>query len=474
MELAINSEDEAMIKSLKSQLSLTILVIVLLTVAMISILSNYFINRQFTDYITKQQELKTQIITSSISNMYQADTDSWNMDYIHAVGMNSLYEGYIIKVYDKSNQILWDAQSHNMSLCNQIMADISNRMQIQYPQLNGEFKAVDYPLVQNGGKIGYVSISYFGPFFLNENDFEFLRSLNIILLSIGMIALSISVIVGNLLAKRISRPILKTVDITKQIADGKYEVRLEEDTDIRELNMLVESINHLALSLETLQKLRKKLTEDVAHELRTPITILQSYLEAMADGLWEATEDRLGSCYDEVMRIGKLVGDLERLAKIESDNLKLNKTQVDLYEIIQKIIHNYQAELEKKKLEVSINGIHPSLLADQDRLNQVIVNLLTNAIKYSKEKSSIIVTVFETEDTAGFLVQDNGIGIAQDELPFIFERFYRADKSRHRATGGSGIGLTIVKAIVEAHGGRVFAESKVEEGSKFTVILPKT
>jgi signal transduction histidine kinase len=240
-----------------------------------------------------------------------------------------------------------------------------------------------------------------------------------------------------------------------------------------ELNLLTESVNHLAVSLDTLEKLRKQLTGDVAHELRTPITILQSYLEAMSEGIWEPTPARLESCHEEVMRIGKLVGDLEKLAKIESENLKLNKQEIDLYDIIEKTIHSYEIDITNKKLKVSLNGPHASLFADGDRLRQVIVNLLTNAIKYSGKDSSISLTVFDNKDTAGFHIQDSGIGIPEEELPFIFERFYRADRSRNRATGGSGIGLTIVKAIVEAHDGRVLAESSINKGSRFTVILPK-
>lgn len=460
-------------KTIREQLSLSILVIVLITVALISVLANYFINKQFTVYVADQQELKTHVITTTISNQYSSFTGQWNKDYIHAIGMSSLYEGYIIKVYDKDNKILWDAQSHDMSLCNQIMDEISNRMAIQYPQLNGEFKATDYPLMLEGERIGTVSISYFGPFFLNENDFKFLHSLNIILLFVGLAALMVSAIVGHVLAKRISLPILKTVDITKQIADGNYKVRLEENSHTMELNLLVESINHLADSLETLEKLRKQLTEDVAHELRTPITILQSYLEAMTEGVWEATDERLNSCYEEVVRIGKLVGDLEKLAKIESESLKLKKTSMDLLELARRTVQSFQGEAVSKEIEVIVSGQSAIVYADQDRIRQVMVNLISNAIKYSKEGASVFFDVFETEETAGFHVKDTGLGIPKEELPYIFERFYRADKSRNRTTGGSGIGLTIVKAIVEAHGGRVFAESESGRGSKFTVILPK-
>lgn len=460
-------------RSLKTRLSSTILVIVLLTIAIISFLSNYFINRQFTDYISNQQELKAQIITSSISQQYSSATNQWNMDYIHAIGMFSLYEGYIIKVYDSNNTSLWDAQAHDMNLCNQIMDDISERMRIQYPQINGEFTAVTHTLEQDGNPIGSVSISYFGPFFLNENDFQFIRSLNIILFSVGAISLVVSLIVGHMLAKRISNPILKTVEMTKQIADGKYEVRLEEGSDTKELNLLISSINQLAISLETLEKLRKQLTEDVAHELRTPITILQSYLEAMTDGIWEASPDRLQSCYEEVIRIGKLVGDLEKLAKLEGDNLKLNRQRMDLYAVIEKTVSSFENDVENKKLVVTIEGPHFEILADHDRMKQVVVNLFTNAVKYSKEGTRISFELFETKDVGGFHIRDTGIGISEEELPYIFERFYRADKSRTRSTGGSGIGLTIVKSIVEAHGGRVSVESVINEGSRFTVTLPK-
>jgi two-component system sensor histidine kinase BaeS len=459
--------------SLKAKLSATILVIVLITIAIISFLSNYFINRQFTDYISNQQKLKAQIITSSISQQYTKFTDQWNLDYVHAIGMFSLYEGYILKVYDKDNVILWDAQAHDMNLCNQIMEDISNRMRIQYPQIDGEFTATTYPLEQNGTSIGRISISYFGPFFLSENDFKFLHSLNTILLSVGFVSLAVSVIVGHILAKRISQPILKTVEATKQIADGNYEVRLEEGSNTKELDMLVGSINHLAMSLETLERLRKQLTEDVAHELRTPITILQSYIEAMTEGIWEASPERLQNCYEEVIRIGKLVGDLENLAKLEGENLKLNKQKMDLYSVIEKTVNSLGSEIENKKLEVAIQGPHIELMADQDRVKQVVVNLFTNAIKYSMENCKISIELFETKDTAGFHIQDNGIGILGEELPYIFERFYRADKSRNRLTGGTGIGLTIVKSIVEAHGGKVSVVSNLNEGSRFTVTLPK-
>lgn len=459
-------------KSLRKKLTITILSIVLFIIAIISFLSNYFINRQFTNYIMRQQQLKTQIIQSSLSQQY-TQSGQWNLEYIHAVGMLSLYEGYIIKIYDINNNVLWDAQAHDMNLCHEIMDDISEKMRIQYPQLEGEFTSSDYPIMKDGEKIGSVSISYFGPFFLNENEFKFLTSLNTILASVGLISLTLSIIVGSIVAKRISQPILKTVDVAKQIADGKYEVRLKEASDTKEIDMLVNSINYMAASLEKMEQLRKRLTEDVAHELRTPVAILQSYMEAMTEGIWEVTPDKLQSCHDEVMYIGNLVGELEKLAKLEGDNLKLDKQKIDLYNIIEKTVISMNEEIKNKNIKVEIQGQPTELLADNDRIRQVVVNLLSNSIKYSTEGCSIFFEVFEKSNYVGFFIQDNGMGIPKEELPFIFERFYRADKSRNRATGGAGIGLTIVKSIIEAHSGQVFVESTLGEGTKFTVHLPK-
>jgi signal transduction histidine kinase len=418
-------------------------------------------------------ELKTQVITSSLGGQYNTFTRQWDLHYINAIGMTSLYEGYIIKVYDADGNTLWDAQAHDMSLCKIIMEDISERMRIKYPQLEGEFISTKDSLYRGDKNIGSVSISYFGPFFLNENDFRFLKELNTILITIGVAALILSIIAGYLLAKRLSKPILNTVEATKQIADGNYEIRLDEETNTRELDMLTGSINHLAASLQNLEMLRKQLTADVAHELRTPISILQSHMEAMMDGIWQPTNERLQSCYDETVRIGKLVNDLDKLAKIESENIKLEKSDIRLTELINKIIISFEKELSDKKLVARITGPDARIRADGDRITQVMVNLFSNAIKYSKEEGEILFEILENNDQTGFVLRDNGIGIPEEEIPYIFERFYRADKSRNRLTGGSGIGLTIVKSIVEAHGGTVKAESKLNEGSSFTVLLPK-
>lgn len=460
-------------KSLKTQFSLSIALVVLITVALISILSNIFINLKFKNYISQQQKNKTEALVSSLNQQYNKSENKWNTDFIHMIGMYALYDGYIIKVYEPDGSSVWDAELHDMTLCTQVMADISEHMQKKYPGINGEFTSKEYSLVQGSEEIGIATISYYGPYFLSESDFQFLSALNLILIMTGIISLSFAVFIGWMMARRISRPITKTVDMTKEISDGNYGIRFEARTKTRELDLLVTAINNLAASLEQQEGLRKQLTADVAHELRTPLATIGTHIEAMIEGIWEPTTERLESCYEEISRITNLVKDMERLSKVESDNLKLNIAPVDISNLAEKIKTNFETDIYNKNLDVSISGKAGIVMADRERISQVMINLLSNAIKYTPESGKIEIILNESQTEMMIQVKDNGIGIPDEQLPFVFERFYRADKSRNRNTGGAGVGLAIVKSIVLAHGGKVEAESKLEEGSVFRVILPK-
>lgn len=460
-------------KSLKSQMALTIAAVVLITVVLISILSNIFINHKFKEYIIQHQAQKTKEIVSSLSQQYSKIENEWNTDSIHIIGMVALYDGYIIKVYENDGSSVWDAEYHDMTLCTQVMADISERMQEKYPYMNGEFTSNDYELTQNGEQLGSVTISYYGPYFLSENDFQFLSALNVILISIGSFSLIFALAIGWMMAKKISRPITKTIINAKEIADGNYKIRFEGEIEIKELDELVTSVNHLADSLNEQEELRKRLTEDVAHELRTPLAIVSTHLEAMIEGVWKPSEERLQSCHEEIKRITNLVKDLENLAKVESDDLLFNMTLVDLCEIAERTVRNFETDIYNKNLDVQIEGQSFLVLADRERISQVILNLLSNGIKYTPEGGVIKVEIEEKEKNVVIQVADNGIGISEAELPFIFERFYRADKSRNRKTGGAGIGLAIVKSIVNAHGGKVEVDSEIGKGSRFRIILPR-
>lgn len=469
-----NSETGNVKLKLKTKLFLVIALLMLCTVALIGFLVNTFIENQFKAYITKEKEEKTQEIVSILSMLYQNDADTWDQQAIHAVGMSMLYDGYIIKIYDRQNRTVWNAQAHDMTQCAHMMEEISQRMASKYPQIDGGFSSKIFHLTKDSEIVGSVSITYYGPFFLDTNDFAFIDTLNKILYGIGAFSLAISAAAGILLARKLSSPILKTADAARLISDGNTKIRISEKTDTQELNLLISSINHLAETLEKQEAIRKKLTEDVSHELRTPIGILQLQLEAMLDGVWEPSPERLTTCRDEIARMGKLVSDIEKLTKADQDVLNLDKQETDLLELVQKALKPFRAEIESKNLHVSLQGGSAVIPLDQDKIYQALFNLLSNAVKYTEDNGTISIEILKTPRFVVLRITDDGIGVAENELPFIFERFYRTDKSRSRHTGGAGIGLAIVKSIVEAHGGKVSVESQPNAGSCFEVALPRS
>jgi signal transduction histidine kinase len=228
------------------------------------------------------------------------------------------------------------------------------------------------------------------------------------------------------------------------------------------------------ISLENQEKLRKRLTADVAHELRTPLQTLGSHLEMMIEGLWEASPERLKSCHEEVLRLGKIVADLENLERSDRNNIELNKTNSDMLELAKTVCGNFESEIAHKNQHIEVIGESSLISVDKDRMCGVITNLMSNAVKYTPRGGKIIVSVRDGSEYTLLSVEDNGNGIPENELPFVFERFYRADKSRNRDTGGAGIGLAIVKSIVMSHRGTVTAANLKESGCIFEVRIPKT
>ena len=460
-------------QKISAQLAAGFAFIVLITVAVISVTANGLISRQFEQYVAQQRKMSSEQLAQSLSFQYHAEDGTWNVDYIHGLGMYALKDGYLIRLSDAEGQVIWDAENHDMTLCHQIMQDVRTRMSQHRPDLDGNFTTYRYDLKQNDEVIGYLDVSYYSPYYLNESDFRFLDSLNRILLVVGICAAAAAAAAGAVLAKSLSVPLLKVTEITRKISDGDYGARLEtENGQTQEIAALSGAVNHMAESLERQETLRRRLTSDVAHELRTPVANVSLNLEMMLDEVWEPTKDRLQSCYEELGRISGIISDLEKLRQMEAENMNLELEPVNLLELAQAVETAFEPDLKKKKLTCEVSGEAAAVMGDQRRLHQVIFNLVSNAVKYSTEGGSIQIRVKQEKHKAVLIVEDQGIGMAEEELPLIFERFYRTDLSRSRKTGGAGIGLAFVKAIVQAHQGTVTVTSKVGCGSRFTVTLP--
>lgn len=459
-------------RNLRSRLSGGFAGIVLVTVALVSLLANLLINRQFERYVERQQKEFADNLAVSLGDQYEEGSGQWNPDYVHGFGMYALNDGYIIQLYDKNGKTVWDAQNHDMTLCHQIMNGIFLRMQSLTPRAAGDYVTQRYELSKNGVAVGYADISYYGPYAYNENDFRFVDSLNRILGAVAAVCLIAAVLAGTALAGQISGPIEKAMEITGQISAGNYGIRVEEKTATKELEELIRSVNSMAEALQEQERQKKRLTGDVAHELRTPLANVAAQLEAILEGVWEPDTERLQGCYDEIQRISVIVSDLEKLEQIEYENTKLSKKPVDLYGLCETVKTSFEAELAAKQLTCLVEGERAVVMGDEKRLHQVVFNLMSNAVKYSFAGGQICIGVRKQKDKVVLTVEDEGIGIAKEELALIFERFYRTDRSRSRKTGGSGIGLAIVRSIVQAHGGSVFAESRKGRGSRFVVCLP--
>ena len=458
---------------LSTKLSVGFAFIAFVTVILITLSANILINNQFEEYVAEKQKNFSDEMPLSIEPQYNSETKEWNIDYIHGFGMYALNNGYIIKLYDNNKEIIWDASNHDMTLCHQTMQNISSRMKESRPSLDGEFSTHNYELWQNGELVAYLDVSYYGPYYFNDNDFHFLKVLNAIIAVVGVIAVIGAVFAGIIFAKKISVPVVSVTNITKEISNGNYNKKIDTNEDTTEIAQLVQAVNHMSYMLNEQENIRKRLTSDVAHELRTPVANVSANIEAMVEGALEPDNARLESCYNELMRITDIISDLEKLRQIENEKLVLERTSVDVKELCESVIQAFKAQLESKQISCTVNADHVSRMADKNRLYQVMANLISNAIKYTQNGGCINVDVVDNKDFVAISVKDNGIGINESDLPFIFERFYRTDKSRNRTTGGAGIGLAIVKAIVLAHGGEVSVESKESVGSTFKVVLPQ-
>ena len=263
------------------------------------------------------------------------------------------------------------------------------------------------------------------------------------------------------------------VNATNLIADGDYSNKVNVKSKIEEINNMINSVNKLANNLEEQENLRKILTRDISHELRTPLTTISVQVEALIDGIWEPTEERLKSIYDEIERLTRLVGSLEKLSTYEEDNFLINKESVDIKDLINTLIINFEKQLLDKKIELILNLNSITIYCDKDKISQAIINILSNSIKYSNEGGKIYINTFDDKEYNYISIKDTGIGIDKNNIKYIFERFYRVDKSRDRKSGGIGVGLTIAKTIVEKHSGTIIVKSKVNCGSEFIIKLSK-
>jgi signal transduction histidine kinase len=290
---------------------------------------------------------------------------------------------------------------------------------------------------------------------------------------VGIVACAIAILIGLFLTWQLTGPLRKLTAATQGIAGGDLSQRV----DIRskdELGQLGEAFNQMAESLARVENLRHNMVADIAHELRTPLSVMRGHLEAILDGVFEPTNENIDSIHKETVLLSRLVDDLQELALAEAGELKIEREPTNLVSLIERTVTSVAPRAQESAVGVvtDLPTDLPLVNIDSQRIGQVLYNLLDNALQYSPQDGTITVKARKREKAVQVDVMNQGPGLEPNELSLVFERFYRGDKARSRAAGGVGLGLAIVKQLVEAHEGRVCAESEAGEGATFSFTLP--
>ena len=346
-------------------------------------------------------------------------------------------------------------------------------------ELLGELYEADAPgrPISPPWQTGSIGTVYINPGLSPELDSA---SLNIVYWSIGrfflwggLLAVAIALFLTFVLSRRILAPVKALTNAARQLGKGDFSQRVHSE-DKGEIGELAQSFNSMADDLERAEQLRRNMVADVAHELRTPLSNLSGYLEAVRDGIVKPDADTIRSLDEEATLLSRLVDDLQELSLAEAGELKLICQKEDITKLIKQTVAAIQTQGRVKGLMISasLQDKLPTVNIDSHRISQVLRNLIENAVTHTAKGDAITVTAREQGNWVEVTVTDTGEGIPAEDLPNIFERFYRVDKSRSRITGGTGLGLTIAKRLVEAHGGKIEVQSEVGKGSRFSFTLP--
>lgn len=438
----------------------------------------YFVYRTTRNEIAQYEErIEDSQDTSLQAELYRyyRFTGAWDGIQPYVVQWGNLY-GRRILVADSEGKIVADSEAKLMgaNLTDTSIEDDTAKLVIPDPNqplsislTPGQSQVV----IRN---IGYLHTIHSGLPGINITALQITyQSIGRFFIRGGLIAIAIAIILTYFLSRRILSPVKALTTAARQFGKGDFSKRVAY-AGKGEMGELSQSFNSMAENLEKTEQLRRNLVADVAHELRTPISNLRGYLEAISDGVLQPDEATIRSLNEEAASLTRLVTDLQELSLSDAGKLKMTVQAEDIFHLVKEAVKAIQPKAINKGVAVSstLPDDLPLVEIDAQRIRQVLNNLLDNAIAHTGKDGSVTVTAAQRTGKLFISVEDTGEGIPPADLPMIFERFYRVDKSRTRATGGTGLGLTIAKRIVEAHGGTITAASEPGKGSIFTFSLP--
>jgi len=458
---------------LAAKLGVSFIAVILLAVALVYTLTAWSIARQFDEYRQGNRETFAEQLASMLTG-YRSDRGTWD-GIVESLLTRPVYiplgeyglEGHVW-IFDVP-MILADADG-TVITTNQL--DWANERRVEgelHIILSEEELQEGLPIIVNNSRVGTLLVGDVEA--MGSSEQIFLSRVRESALIGGGIAIGLALFLTTILIVQILRPLRALSRATESVAEGEMpdEVALRTHD---ELGRLGDSFNHMLESLKRSETVRQTMTADIAHELRTPVTIIQGTLEAILDGIYEASEESIAPIYDETLHLGRLIDDLRDLALAEAGELRLEKEPVDITELIHQVSETaFLSREDAPNLHIDMPKQLPKIQLDRKRFRQVIANLLSNAIRHTPAEGDVYFRARRIDGEIEMSVSDTGPGIRQEDLPHLFERFYRADPARGRSAG-SGLGLAIVKQWVGAHRGTIEAENRKSGGARFVIRLP--
>ncbi|MDR1687094.1 MAG: HAMP domain-containing histidine kinase [Clostridiales bacterium] len=443
---------------------------VLLTVAFFAI-ANIAAVGQFNNYVQKRQEQKGQIIYNSVLAEFAASPNP-NENHLMSLGEIALGEGIVLIVKDTNGGDIFCMICHDSARCQSVLDERKTATLRFNPNLKGEYTEKTYPIERSGQNFGTLTLGFYGPFNYSSDETRFMEILNTAIPVFAAVFLLVAVSIGVFMANNISKPLKAVTEKTQEIETGNYTDKIPLKSKTTEIDNLIYNVNSLITSLNTQQNLKRRMAMDYAHEFRTPLAAIQSNLEGIIDGVFEPETERIESIRQEILRLSRMVSEIDKITELQTEKPVLQKETFNFREVIVQKIRAFEAEVSEKNIKITLNAENFEIYADRDKIESVVMNLISNAVKYTYHNGKIDISLKKKKDTAELTVADNGCGIDENNLPHIFEHMYREDISRARNTGGAGIGLSVSKAITDAHRGKLTAASQKGVGSVFTVRIP--
>lgn len=450
--------------TLRSKVFLYLLLISVIGIMLTSFPMLFGFEQQFNAYLNDARLANHELITEEIYQTYDRDNTLVSTHLESMMRQQAQSDDVFYELYDANgNQVLTTLRMVNrmrgMPMHNQMMGDV-------------DLTETTIPLVENETTIG--TLIAYSPNQLVGADFSFFRQIRQNIMLAVVITIVLALFFSALFSKRLTKSFKVVSGAIRDLKARKLTAPVDVNALSGEMKDIGAAVNDLALTLDKQERLRKQFTADFAHELRTPLATLRSQLEAYLDGVFDPTTDRLEKSHEELMRLVRLVNELESLIAAENPEIKLNRSSVSAKALLTFMAEQFNTSFNDKGVALTVNvpAEDAYITVDRDRMVQVLTNVINNALQYTDQGNTVTLTLNYLPSGIQYIIEDEGQGIKEDDLAHLFERFYRGDKSRDRKTGGIGIGLSIVKALVDAHGGDVSIESELGKGTTVTVYLP--